>query len=149
MPKVAHLAALIASVSDIDDVIPCLVTYQIEWNKINTKLLNGELRERLLAINPEQDIATQPMLKDIRRVLDLSAEDFDKLEQVWTGKQLIINLQLAAQQRMDIRIKVLGSGLSDYRRSVQAWWNRIDEACQALKVVRTPHLLCQQQYAWH
>ena len=132
------LAALIASVSDIDDVIPCLVTYQIEWNKIHTKLLNGELRERLLALNPEQDVATPSMLKDIRRVLDLSAEDFEKLEQVWVGKQLLANIQLAAKQRMDIRIKVLGSGLSDYRRSVQAWWNRIESSCQSLRVSERP-----------
>ena len=33
-----RLAAYIASVSDIDDLIPQLVTYEIEWNKLHTLL---------------------------------------------------------------------------------------------------------------
>lgn len=132
------LAALIASVSDIDDMIPCLVTLQIEWNKIHTKLLNGELRERLQTLKPEEDITDHRLLEEIRNVLDLSVEDFDKLGQVWSGKQLIQNVKLAAKQRMDVRVKVLGSGLSDYRRSVQAWWNRIDDSFHELKVPDRP-----------
>ncbi|MFN8439207.1 MAG: hypothetical protein U0175_00415 [Caldilineaceae bacterium] len=132
------LAALIASVSDIDDVIPCLVTFQIEWNKLHTKLLNGSLRERLLMVNLEEDILDQSLFKEVRKVLELTAEDFEKLEQVWSGKQLLGKLQLAASQRMDTRIKVLGSGLSDYRRSVQAWWNRVNESCKELQLTERP-----------
>ena len=132
------LAALIASVSDIDDVIPCLVTFQIEWNKLHTKLLNGSLRERLLLINSDEDVPDQTLFKEVRKVLDLTAEDFEKLEQVWSGKHLLNNLQFAARQRMDIRVKVLGSGLSDYRRSVQAWWNRVNESSQELQLTERP-----------
>ena len=29
------MAVLLASVSDLDDVIPTLVAYQVEWNKLN------------------------------------------------------------------------------------------------------------------
>lgn len=36
--KEGILAALIASVSDIDDMVPTMVAYQIEWNKIHDLL---------------------------------------------------------------------------------------------------------------
>ena len=42
------MAAFVASVSDIDDLIPCMSTFQIEWNKFHQKLNNGQLHERLL-----------------------------------------------------------------------------------------------------
>ncbi len=132
------LAGLIASVSDIDDIIPCLTTFQIEWNKFHWKLSNGALREQLLALDPHDDVSVKAILKEIRKSLDLNVEDFEKLAQVWQGPQLIINLQQSALQRMDVRARVLGSGLSDYRRSVQAWWNRIDEACEQQTVRERP-----------
>src|SRR5215813_5534092 len=37
------LAVLLASTSDLDDVIPTLVAYQLEWNKINALLRGAEL----------------------------------------------------------------------------------------------------------
>lgn len=42
------MAAFVASVSDIDDLVPCMSTFQIEWNKIHQKLNNGQIRDRLL-----------------------------------------------------------------------------------------------------
>src|SRR4029077_578644 len=39
------LAVLIASTSDIDDLVPTLVAYQIEWNKLHTSLQDVELED--------------------------------------------------------------------------------------------------------
>src|SRR5215216_4247457 len=36
------LAVLLASASDVDDLVPTLVAFQIEWNKINQRLRTGE-----------------------------------------------------------------------------------------------------------
>ncbi|MCK4831281.1 MAG: hypothetical protein KAS81_00870, partial [Anaerolineales bacterium] len=41
------LAAYIASSSDIDDLIPVLTTFQIEWNKLNHLLQGSQLQFRL------------------------------------------------------------------------------------------------------
>lgn len=122
------LAANVASVSDIDDLIPCLTTLQIEWNKIHRRLNSGQLRAELLAYD-ESEVERAPVLLGmVREALALDRADFDKLAQVWRGPNLLRNFQLAAQQHMDWRVKVLGSGLSDYRRSVQYWWGKVDEA---------------------
>jgi hypothetical protein len=135
-PESATLAAYVASVSDIDDLIPCLTTLQIEWNKIHQRLNIGQLHNDLLCFD-EQQVETAPvLLATVREALELSAEDFDKLAQVWRGGQLLKNFQLAAQQPMDWRVKVLGSGLSDYRRSVQYWWGKVNEACAGALATR-------------
>ncbi len=47
------LAAFIASVSDIDDLIPMLVAYQIEWNKIHHKL-SGSVTLKALKSQPQE-----------------------------------------------------------------------------------------------
>lgn len=119
------LAAYIASVSDIDDLIPCLTTLQIEWNKLHYKLDNSQLRVALQEAQGANQEQVQTLLEQIRQTAALSEEDFAKLGQVWRGKQLLHNLQNVAQHRLDLQVRVLGSGLSDYRRSVQYWWDKI------------------------
>ena len=57
---------------------------------------------------------------------------------------LLPNLQKAARHRMDLRMIVLGSGLGDYRRSVQNWWGKVEKAVAASNLWRTSHLFCQQ-----
>ncbi len=127
-PEDSHLAAFIASVSDIDDIIPCLTAYQIEWNKIYQKLNSSDIGRRLTYYQGVNGYMPIDMLDDIRETLGLSADDFGKLNQLWPRDSLLKNLQLAANKRLDIYITVLGSGLSDYRRSVQYWWSRIEQA---------------------
>src|SRR5437016_2475215 len=41
----ATLAVLIASTSDIDDLVPSLVAYQIEWNKLHRSLQDVDLAD--------------------------------------------------------------------------------------------------------
>lgn len=122
------LAAFVASVSDIDDLIPCLTTLQIEWNKLHYKLNVGQLRERLLNYIPSTLAAAVEMLQAVSAAINLTEADLAKLSQVWPTQQLLAHLQRAATQRLDIRATVLGSGLSDYRRSVQYWWSKVAEA---------------------
>ena len=43
------LAAFVSSVSDIDDLIPCLTAFQIEWNKLHWRLTGTQLGSDLAA----------------------------------------------------------------------------------------------------
>lgn len=133
-PEERILAAYIASVSDIDDLIPCLTTLQIEWNKLHYKLANSQLCDALQAASEQAQL--HPLLEQVRQAAGLSEEDFAKLGQVWRGNHLLHNLQQVTQHRMDLRVTVLGSGLSDYRRSVQYWWEKVRKAA--------PHDLSQR-----
>src|SRR4030066_1109840 len=78
--SVDTLACFIASVSDIDDVIPILTAYQIEWNKIHLLLQrNSSLISRLDSSDP----LSETELKDISQTLNLPLEDIERLMTVW------------------------------------------------------------------
>ncbi|MEM7535094.1 MAG: hypothetical protein AAF639_23160 [Chloroflexota bacterium] len=129
--KSGTLAAYIASVSDIDDLIPCLTAFQIEWNKLHQRLVSGGLHQWLQNTTTQLDTldetAVNALLETVRQVLGLTEDDMDRFHQIWPGKQLFQYLQLASKKRLDLSLTTLGSGLSDYRRSVQAWWRGIEQ----------------------
>src|SRR4030065_2759798 len=65
------LACFIASVSDIDDIIPILTAYQVEWNKIHLLLhRNSTLISRMDSSYPLSDTE----IKDISQTLNLPLE---------------------------------------------------------------------------
>ena len=77
------LAAFIASVSDIDDMIPMLTAYQIEWNKLHGRLMGTRTLERIQAhVYGERSME----LDDVGHVattLGTSSDDFVKLQAAW------------------------------------------------------------------
>lgn len=156
-PATGAMAAFVASVSDIDDLIPCMTTFQIEWNKVHQKLNNGAIHERLLnqrghsnenpksrsqgdrsAANSQSVANGAQLLDELGEALNLSPNDLRKLSQLWPGPQLLANLQKAARARMDLRVTVLGSGLGDYRRSVQTWWGTVENAVPDANLFERP-----------
>lgn len=132
------MAAFVASVSDIDDLVPCMSTFQIEWNKIHQKLSNGQIRERLLHHKDTDPAHSVDLLTAISDALDLTPGELGKLGQLWPGSRLITNMQKAVRHRMDLRMVVLGSGLGDYRRSVQHWWGKVEAAVPHLSLWERP-----------
>jgi hypothetical protein len=137
-PDNGVMAAFVASVSDIDDLIPCMVTFQIEWNKIHQRLMQGVFRNELLTPNQGAPLQGEQLIAAVQEQLGLSQADAEKLSQLWPGAHLLANLRKAAAQRMDMRVIVLGSGLGDYRRSVQTWWNKVETAQPPLNIADRP-----------
>lgn len=118
------LAAFIASVSDIDDLIPILVAFQIEWNKMHQRLNALEVQERLETLANQ---ATPPSPNDLRGLhqwLEISTEDWDKLL-ASLGADFLPGLLLVARRAMDLTINLLAGSLTDYRKAVQVWWQTI------------------------
>ncbi len=134
----ATLAAFVASVSDIDDLIPSLVAFQIEWNKLHQKLSRCHLAERLEEASIVDGALPTDLLDELCLVLGIDPADLTRLRQIWPGDHFISNLYEAAARRMDIRVTVLGSGLSDYRRSVQFWWQTAREGSQPVDIAERP-----------
>ncbi len=102
------IAALIASPSDVDDLVPTLVAYQLEWNKMHT----------LLQHVPEGGE---------RAALGASEEDWVRLQQAWTvGFQDTLD---AVRRRVcEMTLRTIGSTDVGYARGAHRWWHPIGTA---------------------
>lgn len=120
------LAVFIASRSDIDDLIPMLTAYQIEWNKLHL-LLRSEVARLFLAQNAERDTP----LTDAERVmlaqaLQMDPEDLRRLEIVW-GAHFTPTLALIAAERKQFGLRQIAGSLANYRRGTAYWWDDVTE----------------------
>ena len=118
------LAAYIASTSDLDDLIPSIVAYQIEWVKMH-RLLRAETgaRELILAAAGGQQ-PTPEGLKVIQETLLFDDGDWARLTGVW-GDRFWPNLAAVATVRKRMDINMLGGTYLGYGRSVRSWWRPI------------------------
>ncbi len=117
------LAAYIASVSDIDDLIPILTAYQIEWNKLHQRLLPAEAGGWLRHQTKKRELSPSRLDK-IRSALRLSEEDFRLLQRVWQD-DFFWALRSLATEPADLMLNLLAGSLADYRQAVQSWWRSV------------------------
>ena len=112
------LACLIASRSDIDDIIPMLTAYQIEWNKLHVSLRANKaaLEEAPISADAREQLA---------KILEISVEDLDRLAAIW-GPELVPNLRVIADKPKRLSVRLLSGSLSEYRRATHAWWENIE-----------------------
>ncbi|RME74707.1 MAG: hypothetical protein D6784_09405 [Chloroflexi bacterium] len=120
------LAVFINSISDIDDLIPMLTTYQIEWNKMHFKLHHA-------GFDPQK----APTEADCQAALGLDNEDFARLRQVWGGR-LVDTLQQVARRQKRFALRLLAGSLTDYRRATQGWWRSVVEQCPVPDLAHRP-----------
>lgn len=120
------LACFITSRSDIDDMIPTLTAYQIEWNKMHDLLRNspGDLIATARPNHPDS-------FNRLSEILKLSIDDLNRL---WVILGSNFNEYFAAIQRkkMDLRFLLLDGSLSEYWRSTRLWMDNIIRTHPAL-----------------
>ena len=120
------LACIIASRSDIDDVIPLLTAYQIEWKKLH------RLLQRLPDSISLPDAAGDPAARGkLAAALRMSAGDMDRLHTIW-GADFVPNLERIAAQPHRFRVRLLSGSFSEYHRATHAWWAHIVHSCPDL-----------------
>jgi len=109
------LAVLLASSSDVDDLVPTLVAFQIEWNKI---------RVRMRAAGwPQADSPDVPP-EECARELGGSADDWSRLRTAW-GEKFGERMQLIATRRLSLRVRMLGGTNTGYARLTRRWWTPV------------------------
>ena len=109
-------AVLLASASDVDDLIPTLVAFQIEWNKIR-------VRERAAGWPPEG----KPTPEACAEALGGSPDDWERLRKAW-GDRFEERMRLIAERRMNLRVRMLGGTQVGYARMTRRWWNPVHDA---------------------
>ncbi len=102
------MAVLLASSSDLDDLIPTLVAYQIEWNKMRLLLRQAELPDGVDAA-------------ELAEVLGGAEDDWLQLAEAW-GDEFGERLRIVADRRLNLRVRMLGGSAVGYSRMTRRWW---------------------------
>jgi hypothetical protein len=121
------MAAFIASVSDIDDLIPILTALQIEWNKLHRRLHASALLDRLASCveNEEQDWRT--LRSELTSVLGMPSDDLERLASIW-GDEFAAFLLNVGRAPKRFAVRLLAGSLVDYRKATRRWWGFLVDA---------------------
>jgi hypothetical protein len=107
------LAVLLASSSDVDDLVPTLVAFQIEWNKI---------RVRVRAAGwPDAPRSPDVPPEELARELGGSPDDWARLRRAW-GDTFGERMRLIGERRLSLRVRMLGGTHTGYARLTRRWW---------------------------
>jgi hypothetical protein len=105
------LAAFIASASDIDDLVPIVTAYQIEWNKLRERLLVGRLGDVF------DDVA-------LANALGTDELEVARLRGALGARSDAILRDIIAHD-CDLFVRLLDGSFREYQRSAQRWWHAI------------------------
>src|SRR2546421_2914176 len=108
------LAVLIASKSDIDDRVPTLVAFQIEWNKLHRAL---------------QDVGLSD--EEARLAAGATPDDWRRLREAW-GDQSDANLAAIKRAECQIVLRLIGGSHIGFARNASRWWQPIAAAMDEL-----------------
>lgn len=112
-----QLAVFIASASDIDDLVPILTAYQIEWNKLH------ERAKRSPVFNAK---ALAGDLEALAEFFGVHVTEIDKLELAFGRGCLEENLNALRNHPLDLRVRMLAASYSQYQRAAQRWWSAVE-----------------------
>jgi hypothetical protein len=119
-------AVLLASASDVDDLIPTLVAFQIEWNKLR-------VRQRAAGWPPEHE----PTPEECSQALGGSVDDWSRLREAW-GDRFDERLRLIADRRLNLRVRMLGGTQVGYARMTRRWWAPVHERLAEERLTTAP-----------
>jgi hypothetical protein len=111
------LAVFIASASDIDDLVPILTAYQIEWNKMHERLIRSP-------IGADTETAKDPAA--IAQALGVEVHEAQKLFDALGPNRLEHGWKMLYEKRLDLRLRMLAASHSQYQRAAQRWWGAIE-----------------------
>lgn len=115
------LAAFATSTSDIDDLVPIVTAYQLEWNKLHEKLRHSPTARALPADSTGQE------LEAIARETGIPMTQLAKATEAF-GPNWASALGCVAQRPCDLRIRLLNGSFAEFQRAAQRWWSGVEPA---------------------
>jgi hypothetical protein len=111
------MAVLLASTSDLDDLIPTLVAYQVEWNKLHAVLRSSD-----------RPGGEEPDPAACAEAYGGAADDWLRIQEAWGD--LATFLREVTDRRMNLRIRMLGGSQAGYARMTRRWWRPVRSAME-------------------
>ncbi len=131
------LAASIASASDLDDLVPSIVAFQIEWNKMHGVMAeDADLRALILRADAGETLEARDVAAIGERLL-LQANGWERLQSVW-GSSLWRNLRQVAEQRKRFTLQMIGGSYLGNARATHQWWLPAERALHDLGAAERP-----------
>ncbi|HLL51192.1 MAG TPA: hypothetical protein VK356_11040 [Thermomicrobiales bacterium] len=131
------LAATIASASDLDDLIPSIVAYQIEWNKLHAIIADDPDLRALIDRAVTTSSPSNDEIASIGNRLRLQPGDWQRLRSVW-GTSLWRNLELVAKSRKRYTVRMIGGSHLGNARATHQWWTPADGVLHELGAFERP-----------
>ncbi|HEY8673419.1 MAG TPA: hypothetical protein VIM76_06630, partial [Candidatus Dormibacteraeota bacterium] len=107
------LAVLIASASDVDDLIPTMVAIQIEWKKLRLALRSSGIEH-----------IEQATVAEIASACGGLEDDWAHLQEIW-GAGFGARLAQIAERPVELRVRMLGGTQVGYARVTRRWWQQV------------------------
>ena len=119
------MAVLLASVSDLDDLIPTLVAYQVEWNKLHAVLRASD--------PPDGEEPDPAACAD---AYGGAADDWLRIHEAWGDVSAF--LREVSDRRLNLRIRMLGGSHAGYARMTRRWWRPVRSAMEEQSLGERP-----------
>ncbi|HEX4214850.1 MAG TPA: hypothetical protein VIA06_16145 [Candidatus Dormibacteraeota bacterium] len=114
------LAVFLSSPSDIDDLVPTLVAYQIEWNKLHRALQSISLES-----------------ERVREAAGASEGDWQRLREAW-GPDFEPMLGRIRNTECSLSLRMVGGSHVGFARNAGRWWQPIQSAIDEMCLTDAP-----------
>lgn len=135
------LALFIASRSDIDDIIPKLVAFQIERDKMHLLLNKDEVLNYLDRLWNESDQQkgkfTAEEIYKLSTLAGFEEEVLERLQEIWRGKTFDRIWHIALRNQ-PIAVRLLAGSFVEYKRATRRWWEQIRHDCPGIDFYDRP-----------
>jgi len=118
------LAVYVSSASDIDDLVPIVTAWQIEWNKMHSALSRSPEREAL--IDPSR-LGVPALSAVVGTALELEDGEVETLRRAFAD-EFVAGIATMVRRPCDLTVRLLAGTLLEYRRASQRWWSGIEPA---------------------
>ncbi|HYP18677.1 MAG TPA: hypothetical protein VEY08_01285 [Chloroflexia bacterium] len=122
-----NLAVYVSSASDVDDLIPTLTGFQIEWNKFHV-LLNNEpnTRELIVAMRNAPPALYDEVVKVMQQRLIITPDSWERLEAIW-GQGIWNYLLTMLENEKSFTVRMLGGSYVRYAQATEQWWQPVNQ----------------------
>lgn len=132
------LAVYLGSSSDLDDLIPVLTAYQIEWNKLHFLLTQESSTLDILRAGMD---SSSPLYGELTKLLQerthISPEDWLRLEIAWGANFPTVLLRIAEAEK-SFSVRMLGGTHVAYAKSTRTWWEQIERRLEEMNLRDRP-----------
>lgn len=133
-----NLAVYVSSASDVDDLVPTVTGFQIEWNKFHM-LLNADpnTRDLLATIHTTPPALLNEVTRVIQSRLLIGLDDWQRLLAVW-GEMLWDNLRMMAETQKSFTLRMLGGTYIGYAKATEQWWAPVERLLESSGLTDRP-----------